>query len=341
MNQEVKAAEQRLAEEPRKAASNTLSVNERISAFLLRLRDVPAQQMWPMVMAEIRDLKAHYKVRYVRVALSWYRAAVRDTYSEDHPAIKYLHSFRQDIEDYNRVDRAKVFARHQELQPIDPDEFIERALGQLDSKLWPHQVAALALLTGRRPVEIGYTGNFQRIEGSDDTLLFSGQAKGKGTLKPPYEIPVLAPVEDILATFGRIRAQYSFASEKDFAKRKNVDIWDAAHRIFGYPPRELRKIYAAICYHDYDHTAPKPRLSEPAYLASILGHGYGDVQTALSYMAYYVRGDHRRSEKRFTEGLADLLPTLEDRKRIADNNARPYIEKDIENVKKLIRKRTR
>jgi hypothetical protein len=63
-------------------------------------------------MAEIRDLKAHYALRYVRVALSRYRAAVSGAFGNGHPALKYLHSFRRDIADYNAVDRRNVFDQH-------------------------------------------------------------------------------------------------------------------------------------------------------------------------------------------------------------------------------------
>jgi hypothetical protein len=322
---------------PKKAGERVLTVPERIVVFVDRLRRTEPKAVFATSMAEIRDLKAHYALRYVRVALSRYRVAVSAAFGDEHPALKYLHSFRRDIADYNAVDRRNVFDRHLALRPVDPDEFVERALGQLESPNYGRLVAAVLLLTGRRTVEICFSGEFALVPERDDVLLFAGQAKGKGTDKPPYEIPVLADPRDILAAIEVVRARFAFASNADVNSKKAKEIGDAARQVFGgdYNPQELRKVYAAIAYHDYDQSEPSPRLSEPAYLAAILGHGDGDVQTALSYMAYFVQGDFDRWLRNFQDGMRDMIPILNERHRNAEPKSRPFIEADLARVQDL------
>ena len=204
-------------------------------------------------------------------------------------------------------------------------------------------VAALLLLTGRRTVEICFSGEFTVVSERDDVLLFAGQAKGKGTDKPPYEIPVLADPREILSAIEVVRARFAFASNADVNSKKAKEIGDAARQVFGgdYNPQELRKVYAAIAYHDYDQSEPNPRLSEPAYFAAILGHGDGDVQTALSYMAYFVQGDFDRWLRNFQDGMRDMISVLNERHRNAEPKSRPFIEADLARVQDLARRRRR
>jgi len=329
-------AEQRVDAAPHNANERVLSVPERITAFIATLRATEPKAVFGVTMAEIRDLKAHYSLRYVRVSLTTYRTAVRGALGDTHPALKYLHSFRDDITAYNQVDRAKIYARHHALVPIDPDAFTEFALGQLSSSSYGRAVAALILLTGRRPAEICFTGSFEPIADRDDVVLFAGQAKTKGTPKPPYEIPVLADPHDLIAALAVIRARHVFSSEAD-AHRKAGEIVAGSREVFGpdYTPKELRKVYAAIVYHDYDRSDPTPRLTEPAYLASVLGHGPGDVTTALSYMAYYVDGDFERTARNFQEGMVGMIPVLEAQRRNADPKVQPFIDEELARVRKI------
>ena len=64
-------------------------------------------------------------------------------------------------------------------------------------------IIALALVTGRRHVEVALLGRFDT--GRDERYVtFSGQAKSGINEHPAYEIPVLAPASDVMAAHVRI-----------------------------------------------------------------------------------------------------------------------------------------
>ncbi len=324
---------------PKKAADRVFTVPERIDQYLERLRAIgPTERgrIFAETMREIRDLKNFYALRYTRVALTRYRTAVREAFGDAHPAIVYLHSFRKDMEAINTTQRAKVYAQHHELRPIDPDVFVERALGQLSALNYGQSVAALLLLTGRRTVEVCYSGEFALVPGRNDVLLFAGQAKAKGTPKPPFEIPVLADADVILESLETVRGRRIFRNEADVNSKVGKDVNDAVRRIFGdYTPQELRKAYATITYHDYESSRPTPRLSQAAYFAKILGHGPGDINTAQSYMAFYVEGEFDHAVGNLQHSAHDILLELEERRRNADERTRTFIDNDIAKAKQL------
>ena len=80
---------------------------------------------------------------------------------------------------------------------------MDRILKNHTNHDWQNIAIALALATGRRPIELFCTGKFSEPEKNGVT--FSGQAKTKMSSTAPYRIPVLHDVETIQLAMKRMR----------------------------------------------------------------------------------------------------------------------------------------
>ena len=122
-----------------------------------------------------------------------------------HPVVMML-----DKEDAEKEDRAQDKTESLERKTLskkiyNAPKLIETAISLLNDDSYTARAWALALLTGRRSVEIMYHAEFKYL--SDNTVMFSGQAKkSAGTENKPYPIPVLADSNIIIDALKSFRA---------------------------------------------------------------------------------------------------------------------------------------
>lgn len=102
---------------------------------------------------------------------------------------------------------------------------------------------AIALATGRRSIEIVYTGDFKK-SGEND-LIFSGQAKrGVGVEVESYNIPTLVSADRIIDAFHTLRSTDEYeALEADYShlheKVRNAKINQRVSRMLNYRAKQL------------------------------------------------------------------------------------------------------
>jgi hypothetical protein len=152
-------------------------------------------------------------------------------------------------------------------------------------------MVGLALLTGRRSIEIAKVGSIY-----DDTscatheLMFAGQAKAKRDV-PPYKIPVLGDKQQVLQAWTQLRElkpKWASTDNVSITKGINKSINEAAKEVFpdiAKSFKDLRAMYAAICY---DRFAKNGSMTVSAYASSILGHWEDDAVVGLHYGGFKV-----------------------------------------------------
>lgn len=325
---------------PKRDNIRAITVTARIDAFLTRLERSNASSAFAIATSEIRELNRTYSKYYVKTALTRYRVAVGAKFGSTHPVMRYLHAYNKDTAAINAAQRRKVFNRHQELRAIEPDVLIGLAVDDIEHPTYERRLTALLLLTGRRPVELAMSGELEPIAERPFTMLFSGQAKGKTVIKESFEIPVLIDAERIADAVASLREHKHFGSAAEVNNRIGKSLTDAVDKVFGpdvFTPRSLRQIYATVAYSRYQRTTAAQPLSQPAYFASILGHERGDIQTALSYVAFYVDGKMIDTMRAFRRGLPDLEESLEQRRAHEDlsKSAGTRVRADIAEIRSL------
>lgn len=151
--------------------------------------------------------------------------------------------------------------------------------------------AALALLTGRRTIELFKTAQFAAV--CENAVLFTGQAK-KGHLAEAiaYEIPVLAPPSLLNAALSRLRTlkECSALTNREVNLRYANSCNAAARRLLGskHHFHDLRAMYAVIA-----HNCCLPhRYSLNAFVAKVLGHA--SLGSSLHYCCTHVERLHKR-----------------------------------------------
>lgn len=175
---------------------------------------------------------------------------------------------------------------------------------------------ALGLATGRRPIELLSTAEFE-VKNSK-TLLFRGQAKKREAVQDQEyrEIPVYPGVKakDVVAQFERLREtdfcknlqnkeaipekgwskhdRINHSVSPDLNRQAKYELRDDQYQFFskykferdGYSPRtfkDARAIYAKACLdHHYN---PRKHGTDANYVSGILGHNEDDLETQTSY----------------------------------------------------------
>jgi integrase len=349
---------------------------ERVDDFISRLKTYKKSDtggIWGVCLAEIKHLrtgtwtpaganasKAGYAEATVRSVLSDYRNAVRTTLGETHPALRYLKPSKALQESVKQAQSERVKEMHSNLRPIDPTELVgaaEAIISKIErdpSAIAPLIVAAaLLLLTGRRPWEILWLGNFQPITRASETLfdksiptkerwslMFSGQAKTRGAESAqtdPYEIPVLIEPARIGYAFKNLTDRYhltdlraKFNNDKEFYdkshNRYSKTLGEYAKANFhddargtdedGRPKRKPispSDLRAAYATIAYERFAPS-NVSLNAYIARILGHSQFDFVTSLSYFNFYPIGTKRDFDQQVRSGTKEAIAELEKQK---------------------------
>ena len=156
---------------------------------------------------------------------------------------------------------------------------------------------AVALATGRRAVEVLYTGQFTKLDAH--LLAFTGQAKKRaGTDQNiTLRIPILAEADLILKAVHSIRHTPELAklrerihnantereARSEVNKVASVTLNATIKRLFGdaFTFKDTRAIYARLVYTQYFRTPPWEHIDEDEFFRLILGHQ--DYETIKSY----------------------------------------------------------
>jgi hypothetical protein len=156
---------------------------------------------------------------------------------------------------------------------------------------------AVALATGRRAVEVLYTGQFTKLD--THLLAFTGQAKKRaGTDQNiTLRIPVLAEADLILKAVHSIRHTPELAKLRERTQSANterdarlevnkvasVTLNATIKRLLGeaFTFKDTRAIYARMVYTHYFRTPPWEHIDEDEFFRLILGHQ--DYETIKSY----------------------------------------------------------
>lgn len=300
----------------------------RPEVFLGRLQQIPRrekQRIWGLCLSELRylktapwlpagatEIKHGYELTTLRSTLRDYRNAIRERLGVTHPALDFLRVSNADVAEYRENYQRQLIDDQSTLRPIDGEALVDVATSVLERAQFekPFTVAAaLCLVTGRRPWEIGCTAVLSKGAGrakhlrhaTGSTLRFSGQAKTKGSDNAqlsPYDIPVLADRDLILDAFEQMRRNYAFdliETNKQFNRYVGKEINTASQRLFkdqhGVPltAKDARSAYAAIASSWF-----RPDdVSLNVFFSRILGHTELDSRTSLSYIDFYEIGEKR------------------------------------------------
>ena len=142
----------------------------------------------------------------------------------------------------------------------------------------------LAILTGRRSIEIAKTGNFKAVRGQKNYIEFTGQAKSK--TDKTLIIPVLADSKFIIKAVAKLR--------KNLLNQKDIDATTENTKVNGKIAKpleravtkslqnrcnqslkfhDLRKVYVKYCL---DNIKPV-NLTDIVFVQSICGHDMTDT----------------------------------------------------------------
>jgi hypothetical protein len=159
-----------------------------------------------------------------------------------------------------------------------------------------HLVVAIAVVTGRRMVEILSTGTFTPAD-DEDRLIFEGQAKVKlnGDPKPAYTIPVLAPASHILNAHARVKEEYGQvtpAAVNANSPRLNESVRDALGRVEGITFHSLRTFYVLATFEAFrPHT-----MAINVWGMDVLGHD--NMAESTAYLSMEIEGvEYLRGKK--------------------------------------------
>jgi len=193
--------------------------------------------------------------------------------------------------------RMNLHQKTHQVAIFDMARFLETCRGLLrDSD--PYTVAiGLMGLTGRRTVEILKTGRFETVD--KNHLLFSGQAKTKGSVNAQdhYPIPVLAPPREILRAFEYLRWQLDFSGlenaliDQNYSKRllSRMKVFQGivtGNQFVKISCRSLRSLYVTSAYEVFKMST---KVAFNAYAAQVLGHSHLDKDTANSYSYFAIK----------------------------------------------------
>jgi hypothetical protein len=276
---------------------------KRITEFVERVTDMPPEQMRMVALAELSWIhnrkKADgqkYSAMTNRNLVAAYRHALAAKFGEWSPISKYMRYSPARKEAYDTHQAEARVAKHKDVRPLDPDEYVNTALvllGEVMLERWsnPKAIVALCALTGRRPVEVALRGHFEPVPGDRYQVIFSGQAKTRNAerAEAAYTIPILGDRELILEALDKLRSEIDQnIDNKQFSSKYNKEIGLASKKAFidldGRPliPSDLREAYAAVAYYEY----AERNVLDIAYKCEILGHKLMD--TTLDYLGFYI-----------------------------------------------------
>lgn len=209
---------------------------------------------------------------------------------------------------------------------INPSDTLDRAYRLISSEDWREIAAGLILATGRRPHEIILTAQFDRIDGDDYHVAFSGQGKKRGD-EPEFAIATLLPAKDVVSALNRLRKdEYvkTVISEtrKEFPLRGNAQQKREAKvrrneridsRTNGSLLRIVRSEFAGIVPPRYEESDRNNKALRAAYLAMAVNRDCDrratpgeEMLQAARYAGHYVQSEKPESDSE----LRNLVTTL-------------------------------
>ena len=207
-----------------------------------------------------------------------------------HIALKYLVKTRFESLARGEGHITAIDAKQTNARIVSRSAAVETAKGLLKSNSYIALALGLSLLTGRRITEVLKTAKLTPL--TPETMQFAGQLKTKGAEKSRdnYPIPVLADSAEIADALARLRRAKDFSqhSEASINSLTSKETGIQCRRYFGaiipdVKPKDLRALYAQICWDTFGQSSPKLQLG---YFAEILGHSEQDNVTAVSYMVF-------------------------------------------------------
>jgi ubiquinone biosynthesis protein UbiJ len=231
-------------------------------------------------------------------------------------AADFVHLIRLDSDEAKIVhdDQATKMKRLSEtvVRVESADQIVanaRRALKECHHKNALGIVVSIAIVTGRRMIEIMQKGQFTEDPTDRYSVLFSGQAKaglqeivGIGEDRPvSYSIPVLAPAKFVVNAVTTIRSLCNTSAcnakriNSIWCKKLNAHVRQNVHRQLGF--HDMRTLYALTSFEAF-----KPHTySINAWISKTLGHT--GLNMSVSYTRMQVYGVHkiRRHHRQVSE----------------------------------------
>jgi len=196
-------------------------------------------------------------------------------------ALQYMTFSTEKWTELNDASRARLETRLENQKLLmEPDKIVAVGTSLLSSEEWPEICVGLAVVTGRRLIELLQIGQFEvRTQYS---VMFSGQAKRRDEDELPlYEIPTLCDSSLVLDAFHRLRLLLDTTGleRREVSQRYGPVAREAARIHFStlIPAREgkidiinhtFRSVYSRIAVYYY---CPA-RVADVHYMATIQGH---------------------------------------------------------------------
>lgn len=261
--------------------------------------------------ALVESMLKIYRVDTVKSYLTKYRKAAKAA------GIIYINDYLKVPQSLSESRTAeKIGAQKKRLESRrtveNPAAMVAAAVELLEAKSYLDRCLGLALLTGRRTIEVMKIGRIKAA--SPSLVIFEGQAKKnaaaltnsaisrKSTAENEpeiYAIPVLHNAEKLAAVWAELQAEKDFLGKHGADHEKTTRAYakdlrmKCKARFSDYlespKPHDLRKVYAQICY----HTSQSPEVFAQDYVSKILGHEKEDTTTGRAYMEIVVKNTPR------------------------------------------------
>lgn len=250
--------------------------------FIIDLQDTPsdheAAKQWDTLAKKMMSDRGLKTLSQQKNLITDIRNAIK-VIDPHHPALDDIGFTTEQWIEINRPSQSAV-STHVTKFIDDPSSVVNKAIELLNSRDWYDLAVALAVLTGRRCAEVLKTAKFSYV--TPYSVWFVGAVKrGTEEHQPEFEIPTLAPANDIIATITKLR-QWIDTREMDNNQINNnysKRLGEISDRHFKglVPPREgkdnlythiFRAVYATVASHWY---CP-PALPVLEFRAYIQGH---------------------------------------------------------------------
>ncbi len=157
--------------------------------------------------------RGNYKLVSVKFNYSQLRKILKGI-RDNHHGLKHFKLTDAEYDELNDAYQQSVFKKADDPIKFDDEKFIDVSIKLIEDffsgkhKSYMKLALGLAGLTGRRIYsEILFFGKFERINGREFSIMFSGQAKTKNYERPPYEIPILADSEFVCESWKALRSR--------------------------------------------------------------------------------------------------------------------------------------
>ena len=200
---------------------------KRIDEFVRRLKRMKRENtIKDLCLSELDKLNSELSIESVSSYLSNYRTAIK---SSDVPATTKKHALgylKQSVKEKSLIKSKAMLAKRKRqanqktLTANTIKKIIGKAVEMLKSVSYVKRGVGLCILTGRRPVEIFKTANMSEVE--SHLVLFSGQAKKRGTSTQSFIIPTLLDAKKITTALKGLRASKDFSKEDNYRVNRIV-----------------------------------------------------------------------------------------------------------------------